>query len=92
MLASMNATCRACRASIPAGQGYCPPCAEYADGYDSGANYCDHFEGTTPASAEKYAEQMETPEGIQYPERYRAGLLAGLTEAAKVNAKMQEEE
>lgn len=92
MLVGMNASkCRSCKSTIPAGHGYCPPCAEYADGYDSGAHYCDHFDGATPASVAKYMEQCDMPEDIRHPERYRAGLLAGLTEAARENARIQEE-
>jgi hypothetical protein len=92
--------CRRCGATVPRGHGHCDACASFADGFDSGANYADDFEGTTEAEAiayahkfgdeifEQYDEDKELPPEAQ--KIFLRGLIAGLKAHAKANKAIQD--
>lgn len=74
--------------------GFCTPCAFFADGYASGCDYADDFEGLTVADAVSFArecpmepDQFDLTEasGPEY-ESLTRGYVAGLTRHAERNA------
>lgn len=88
----MRGKCRRCGCTLPPTHGYCLPCAIWTDGYRSGSEHCDDFEGLTsdeadayaadigPEAWEAYAEDLDpTPDPIaRGRELYIDGLRAGL--------------
>ncbi len=91
----IRGTCSGCGKALPPTHGFCASCASFADGYDSGANYVDDFEGTTEGEARTFAAKntyvpSDTEEGFD-EKRYADGFLSGLIRAAAVNAERAEE-